>query len=167
VVKYGCSISKKMSKLVPIALMSVGFCAALGLPALAGKRADYSPKRAESSKSENIPSSQLLAQAASTTQLIYSTPANGTYISGQQTLAVIDVSNYSQIRVIANTDGNVKVTLTEEEFGTYFVKMDSVNITPDQVLSKVYDVPGRKLVVIANASQGNPRIFIAIYGRSQ
>ncbi len=107
----------------------------------------------------------VLSQSTLRTQLLYRTPSGGAYISNQQSLAIIDVSQYSQIRVIANVNGNVNITLTEYESGQYIVSMDRVNVTDTNFLSKVYDVPGKQLVVIANASQGTARLFLDIYGR--
>jgi hypothetical protein len=85
-------------------------------------------------------------------------------------LGVVDVSPYSKIRVVideridAKTSVNLRMTFTE---GNELVaQLDVLQISPHAQLTRVYDVPGSKLTIFADAiaGMGSDGIDVLIYG---
>ena len=85
-------------------------------------------------------------------------------------LGVVDVSKYSKIRVVADertgsgTGINVRMTITE---GNELVaQLDAFTLSPHTQLTRVYDVPGTKLTIFADAlgGSGTDGIDLLVYG---
>jgi type III secretion protein HrpB1 len=85
-------------------------------------------------------------------------------------LGVVDVSKFSKIRVVADeragsgTGINVRLTITE---GNELVaQLDTFSLTPHSQLTRVYDVPGTKLTIFADAvgGSGTDGIDLLVYG---
>ncbi|HEY3426148.1 MAG TPA: hypothetical protein VGL27_15220 [Negativicutes bacterium] len=103
--------------------------------------------------------------------LAFRTPPGGVVIpSGtSQELGVVDVSPFSQIRVVADerfdstTDVIIRLTLTEGS--ELLFTLAKINLTPHAGKTYVYDVPGTKLTVSAEANDcGSAGIDVLIYG---
>jgi hypothetical protein len=85
-------------------------------------------------------------------------------------LGVVDISKFSKIRVVADeragsgTGINVRLTITE---GSELVaQLDTFSLSPHSQLTRVYDVPGTKLTVFADAvgGSGSDGIDLLVYG---
>lgn len=85
-------------------------------------------------------------------------------------LGVVDVHAYSKIRVVADervgspTGVNIRLTLTE---GNELVaQLDVLTLAPHSQVNRVYDVPGTKLTVFADAvgGTGTDAVDVLIYG---
>jgi len=85
-------------------------------------------------------------------------------------LGVVDTSKFSKIRVVADeragsgTGINVRLTITE---GNELVaQLDTFSLSPHSQLTRVYDVPGTKLTVFADAvgGSGSDGIDLLVYG---
>jgi type III secretion protein HrpB1 len=95
------------------------------------------------------------------TKLAFRTPLGGVSIpSGQsKLLGVVDVSPYSKIRIFTDervgsgTGINIRLTLTE---GNELVaQLDVLSLVPHAQITRVYDVPGTKLSIYADAIGGS------------
>jgi hypothetical protein len=107
------------------------------------------------------------------TTLAFRTPVGGVSIPAghSQELGSVDVHNFSKIRVVADervgsaTGMNIRLTITE---GSELVaQLDVLSLAPHAQVTKVYDVPGRKLTVFADAvggGSGNDGLDVLIYG---
>ncbi|HTK09345.1 MAG TPA: hypothetical protein VL485_19400 [Ktedonobacteraceae bacterium] len=107
------------------------------------------------------------------TALAFRTPVGGTSIAvgHSETLGSVDVSPYSKIRLVADervgSAANVTLRLTITEGNEWVAQLDTPVLSPHSQISKVYDVPGRKLTVIADvagAGSGQASIDVLIYG---
>jgi len=85
-------------------------------------------------------------------------------------LGVVDVSKFSKIRVVADertgsgTGVNIRLTLTE---GNELVaQLDVLTLAPRSQVTRVYDVPGVKLSIFADAAGGNgtDSFDVLVYG---
>jgi hypothetical protein len=85
-------------------------------------------------------------------------------------LGVVDTSKFSKIRVVADeragsgTGINVRLTITE---GNELVaQLDTFSLSPHSQITRVYDVPGTKLTVFADAlgGSGSDGIDLLVYG---
>jgi type III secretion protein HrpB1 len=106
------------------------------------------------------------------TTLAFRTPVGGVAIPAGQSkqLGAVDVSPYSKIRVVADervgsaTGINVRLTITE---GNELVaQLDVLHLLPHAQVTRVYDVPGTKLTLFADAiaGQGSDGMDLLIYG---
>jgi type III secretion protein HrpB1 len=106
------------------------------------------------------------------TKLAFRTQPGAVSIPAGQSkqLGVVDVSPFSQIRVVADertgsgTGVNIRLTITE---GNELVaQLDVLNLQPHAQVTKVYDVPGSKLSIFADAIGGNgsDSIDLLVYG---
>jgi hypothetical protein len=106
------------------------------------------------------------------TTLAFRTPVGGVAIPAGQSkqLGKVDVSPYAKIRVVADervgsgTGINVRLTITE---GNELVaQLDVLHLLPHSQVTRVYDVPGTKLTLFADAvaGQGSDGIDLLIYG---
>ncbi len=92
--------------------------------------------------------------------------------NSSQTLGSVDVSPYSQIRVVADervgSAGNVTIRLTiTEEGGELVAQLDTLTLSPDSQVTNVYAVPGTTLTVFADgsgASADSDAVDVLIYG---
>jgi hypothetical protein len=85
-------------------------------------------------------------------------------------LGVVDVSKFSKIRVVADeragsgTGINVRLTITE---GNELVaQLDTFGLAPHSQVTRVYDVPGTKITIFADAlgGSGSDGIDLLVYG---
>ncbi|MGZ4848744.1 MAG: hypothetical protein ACXV3D_04750 [Halobacteriota archaeon] len=107
-----------------------------------------------------------------TTKLAFRTPSGGAVVPAGQSiqLGIVDVSQFSQIRVVADerigstTGINVRLTITE---GSELVaQLDILQLTPHSQVTRVYSVPGIKLTIYADAigGTGSDGVDVLVYG---
>ena len=85
-------------------------------------------------------------------------------------LGVVDTSKFSKIRVVADeragsgTGINVRLTITEGK--ELVAQLDTFSLSPHSQITRVYDVPGTKLTVFADAlgGSGSDGIDLLVYG---
>jgi type III secretion protein HrpB1 len=109
------------------------------------------------------------------TTLAFRTPVGGVAIPAGQSkeLGIVDVHNFSKIRVVADervgspTGLNIRLTITE---GNELVaQLDVLSLAPHSQITRVYDVPGKMLTVFADAvggGAGNDGLDVLIYGNA-
>ena len=106
------------------------------------------------------------------TTLAFRTPSGAVSVPAGQSkhLGVVDVSPFSKIRVAAGerrdsvTGITVRLTLTE---GNELVAhLDTLSLLPGSQVTRVYDVPGTKLTIYADAigGSGTDAIDVLVYG---
>jgi type III secretion protein HrpB1 len=106
------------------------------------------------------------------TTLAFRTPQGGVSVPAGQSkqLGTVDVSPYERIRVVADervgsgTGMSVRLTITE---GNELVaQLDVLPLTPHSQVTRVYEVPGSKLTVFADAvgGAGTDALDVLIYG---
>ena len=106
------------------------------------------------------------------TTLAFRTPPGAVSIAAGQSkeLGIVDVSKFSKIRVVADertgsgTGMNIRLTLTE---GNELVaQLDTFTLAPHTQITRVYDVPGTKLSIFADAlgGSGSDGIDLLVYG---
>jgi len=106
------------------------------------------------------------------TKLAFRTPVGAVSIPAGQSkeLGIVDVSPFSQIRVVADervgsaTGVNIRLTITE---GNELVaQLDVLTLTPHTQVTKVYAVPGTKLSIYADAigGTGSDGVDVLVYG---
>jgi len=116
------------------------------------------------------PAFQFKEKAMST--LAFRTPPGGVVIPAGQSkqLGAVDVSKFSQIRVVADervgSPTGVSIRLTITEGNELVAQLDVLALTPHSQVTRVYDVPGVKLTVFADAvgGTGSDGIDVLIYG---
>ncbi len=87
-----------------------------------------------------------------------------------KTLGTADVTNSGQIRVVCDerTGSGVGVTimLTITEGAELVAFLDTIVLAPHAQTTRVYDVPGTKLTISAqaNAGVGNANVDVLVYG---
>src|SRR4051794_21882489 len=106
------------------------------------------------------------------TSLAFRTPVGATSIPvGQsKTLGAVDVHAFNRIRVVADertgSAGPVVIRLTITE-GNELVSQLDTTLQPHSQVTRVYEVPGTKLSVIADATgsgTGHSSVDVLIYG---
>ena len=106
------------------------------------------------------------------TKLAFRTPAGGVVIPAGQSkeLGAVDVSPFERIRVVADervgsgTGINIRLTITE---GAELVaQLDVLTLAPRSQVTRVYEVPGTKLTIFADAiaGTGSDGIDVLVYG---
>jgi hypothetical protein len=106
------------------------------------------------------------------TTLAFRTTLGGVTIPAGQSkqLGTVDVHGFSKIRVVADertgssSGTNIRLTITE---GNELVaQLDVLQLTPHSQVTRVYEVPGTKLTVFADAagSSGSDGIDVLVYG---
>ncbi len=106
------------------------------------------------------------------TKLAFRTPAGAVTIPAGQSkqLGVVDVSPFSQIRVVADervgSGTGVSIRLTITEGSELVAQLDVLTLTPHTQVTKVYDVPGTKLTIFADAvgGTGSDGVDVLVYG---
>ena len=106
------------------------------------------------------------------TVLAFRTPPGAVSIPAGQSkeLGVVDVHRFERIRVVADervgsgTGISVRLTITEGNELVAF--LDVLHLHPHSQVTKVYEVPGTKLTVDADAvgGQGTDALDVLIYG---
>src|ERR1700730_80150 len=109
------------------------------------------------------------------TTLAFRTPVGGVSITARQSKerGSVAVHQFSQIRVVADkrvgsaTGINVRLTITE---GSELVaQLDTLSLAPHSQVTRVYNVPAKKLTVFADAvggGGGNDALDLLIYGHA-
>src|ERR1043166_963160 len=106
------------------------------------------------------------------TKLAFRTPAGGGSVPAGQSkqLGVVDVSAFTQVRLVADeragsgTGISIRSTITE---GNELVaQLDVLTLNPHSQVTKVYDVPGTKLTIFADAmgGSGTDGFDVLVYG---
>jgi type III secretion protein HrpB1 len=106
------------------------------------------------------------------TALAFRTPVGGVSVPAGKSLelGVVDVSKFSSIRVVADervgstSNFNIRLTITE---GTELVaQLDVLTLAPHSQVTRVYEVPGTKITVFADAmaGTGTDALDVLIYG---
>lgn len=111
-------------------------------------------------------------ELAYASQLVFRTPSGAVSIPAGQTkqLGSVDVQAFSKIRVVAdernNSPTNVSIRLTITEGSELVAQLDVFPMTPHSQVTRVYDVPGTKLAIFADAASGTglDAIDVLIYG---
>ena len=106
------------------------------------------------------------------THLAFRTPPGGVSVPAGKSkeLGSVDVSPYDQIRVVADervgSGSSVKIRLTITEGSELVAQLDTLALAPDSQVTRVYDVPGTKLTVFADAGAGagTDAFDVLIYG---
>ena len=106
------------------------------------------------------------------TILAFRTPVGGVSLPAGQSkeLGSVDVHNFSKIRVVADervgSPTGVTIRLTITEGSELVAQLDTLALSPHSQLTRVYDVPGRKLTVFADAQSGSGSdgFDVLIYG---
>jgi type III secretion protein HrpB1 len=105
-------------------------------------------------------------------KLLFATPPGSVSIPAgtSKQLGTVDVTAYNKIRIVADervgsgTGVVIRVTMTE---GTNLVgQLDVISLAPHAAVTKVYDVPGSKLTLFADAlaGSGTDGVDVLIYG---
>jgi hypothetical protein len=105
-------------------------------------------------------------------KLLFRTPAGSAVIpvGSIKQLGTVDVSTYSQIRIVAGerkgTTSGITIHLTLMEGTEVLLDLDKIDLTSGANISRVYPVPGSKLAIqaIASAGTGAAGTDILIYG---
>ena len=107
-----------------------------------------------------------------TTSLAFRTPVGGISVPAGQSkaLGVVDVSKFSQIRVVADervgSGTGLSIRLTMTEGNELVAQLDVLSLLPHSQVTKVYEVPGTKLSIFADALGGNgsDALDVLVYG---
>jgi type III secretion protein HrpB1 len=105
------------------------------------------------------------------TTLAFRTPPGAVSIPAgtSKQLGTVDLSKFSKIRVVADervasvTGINIRLTITE---GNELVaQLDILHLAPHTQVTRVYDVPGTKLTIFADAigGSGSDAVDVLIY----
>jgi type III secretion protein HrpB1 len=106
------------------------------------------------------------------TNLAFRTPVGGVSIPAGQSkqLGTVDVSPYEQIRVVADervgSGSGVHIRITITEGNELVAQLDTLVLSPHSQVTRVYDVPGTKLTIFADAvaGAGTDAIDVLVYG---
>ena len=87
-------------------------------------------------------------------------------------LGAVNVSPFNKIRVVADeragSGTGVVIRLTITEGNELVAQLDTLTLAPRSQITRVYDVPGTKLTIFADAiaGSGNDAVDVLIYGAS-
>jgi len=94
-------------------------------------------------------------------------------VGGSKELGAVDVHSFRQIRVVADervgSASSVVIRLTITEGTELVAQLDTLTLAPHSQTTRVYDVPGNKLTVFADAvgsGSGSASVDVLIYGNS-
>jgi len=86
-------------------------------------------------------------------------------------LGVVDVSPFSKIRVVAvyehgGSGAGVNIRLAMKEEDELVAQLDVLSLAPHSEVTKVYEVPGTRLAIFADAigGKGADGVDVLIYG---
>jgi type III secretion protein HrpB1 len=107
-----------------------------------------------------------------TTTLAFRTPPGAVSISAGQSkqLGVVDVHKFSRIRVVADertgSGTGLSIRLIITEGGEPIAQLDVLSLTPQSQVTRVYEVPGTKLTIFADAvgGSGSDGVDVLVYG---
>lgn len=105
-------------------------------------------------------------------KLVFRTPQGAVSIPAGKSkqLGIVDVSPYSKIRIVADertgSGTGISIRLTIAEGDELVAQLDVVSLVPNAQITKVYDVPGTKLIIYADAigGAGSDGVDVLIYG---
>jgi hypothetical protein len=108
------------------------------------------------------------------TVLAFRTKPGGVSIPAGQSkeLGVVDVSKFERIRLVADeragSRSNINLRLAVTEGTEVVAELDTVTLSPRGQLTRVYEVPGTKLSIFADAtgSGGTDALDVLLYGSS-
>jgi hypothetical protein len=89
-----------------------------------------------------------------------------------QQLGIVDVSPYSEIRVVADervgSVSGIVIRLTITEGTELVAELDMLQLAPHAQVTQVYVVPAVKLTIFADAlpGSGNDGVDVLVYGSS-
>ena len=106
------------------------------------------------------------------TKLAFRTPPGGVSIPAGQSknLGVVDVSPFSEVRVVADervgSGTGVSIRLTITEGNELVAQLDVLSLQPKAQVTRVYNVPGTKLTIFADAlgGAGSDGVDVLLYG---
>ena len=106
------------------------------------------------------------------TSLAFRTPQGGISVPAGQSkeLGIVDVSKYSQIRVVADervgSGSGISIRLTITEGNELVAQLDVLSLLPHSQITRVYPVPGTKLSIYADAlgGAGSDALDVLVYG---
>ena len=108
------------------------------------------------------------------TDLIFRTAVGGvsTAVGTSKHLGDADVSKCERIRVVADervgSGSGVRIRLTIMEGSELVAFLDEISLAPHGQITKVYEVPGRKLSIdmdaLSGIGKGNDTVDVLIYG---
>jgi hypothetical protein len=114
--------------------------------------------------------------AMGSNKLAFRTPPGAVSIPVGQSkqLGTVDVQPFERIRVVADervgSASNVVIRLTITEGSELVAQLDTLTLAPHSQITRVYEVPGTKLMVFADAvgtGQGQAAVDVLIYGYSE
>jgi hypothetical protein len=88
-------------------------------------------------------------------------------------LGVVDVSKYERIRVVTDervgSGSTINVRLTITEGNELVAFLDTITLVPHSQVTRVYEVPGTKLTIAADAAggSGTDGLDVLVYGWSE
>jgi type III secretion protein HrpB1 len=105
-------------------------------------------------------------------KLAFRTPPGGVLIPAGQSklLGSVDVSPFSQIRVVADervgSPTGVGIRLTITDGNELVAQLDELQLAPHSQVTNVYDTPGTKLTIFADAigGTGSDGVDVLVYG---
>ena len=105
-------------------------------------------------------------------KLVFRTPQGAVSIPAGKSkqLGIVDVSPYSKIRIVADermgSGTGISIRLTIAEGDELVAQLDVLSLVPKAQITKVYDVPGTKLIIYADAigGAGSDGVDVLIYG---
>jgi len=105
-------------------------------------------------------------------KLVFRTPQGAVSVPAgtSKQLGIVDVSPYSKIRIVADeragsgTGVNIRVTIAEGD--ELVAQLDVLSLVPQAQITKVYDVPGTRLILYVDAigTKGSDGVDVLIYG---
>lgn len=110
---------------------------------------------------------------AAGTALAFRTPPGAVSIPVGQSkeLGQVNVKKYKRIRIVADeragSAGPIRIRVTITEGKELVAQLDTLTLQPHTQLTRVYEVPGRKLTIFADAVSGGPgnsSVDVLIYG---
>jgi type III secretion protein HrpB1 len=107
-----------------------------------------------------------------TTSLAFRTaPGSITIPVGQsKTLGTVDVHSFERIRLVADervgSAGPVVIRVTLTEGNELVAQLDTLTLQPHSQQTKVYETPGTKLTIFADATgaSGSSSVDVLVYG---
>ena len=106
------------------------------------------------------------------TSLAFRTPVGGVTVPAGQSkqLGAVDVHGFEQIRVVADervgSGTGISIRLTITEGNELVAQLDVLHLAPHSQVTRVYDVPGTKLTIFADAlgGSGSDGLDVLVYG---
>ncbi len=102
----------------------------------------------------------------------FRTPPGAVSIPAGQSkqLGVVDVAGFERIRIVADeregSGSGLQIRVTITEGNELVAQLDVLHLTPHSEITKVYEVPGTKLTIFADAAggTGSDGVDVLVYG---